>query len=46
MDIKKFNKVMFKVIIVILSIAIPIYFIGFYLLIKFGFEVLNKIINL
>jgi hypothetical protein len=46
MDIKKFNKVMFKVIIVILSIVIPMYFIGYYLLIKLGFEVLNKIINL
>jgi hypothetical protein len=37
---------MFKVIIVILSIAITFYFIGYYLLIKLGFEVLNKIINL
>jgi hypothetical protein len=46
MDIKKFNKVMFKVIIVILSIVIPMYLIGYYLLIKLGFEVLNKIINL
>jgi uncharacterized membrane protein YkvI len=46
MNIKRFNKVMFKLVIVILSIAIPMYFIGYYLLIKFGFEVLNKIINL
>jgi hypothetical protein len=37
---------MFKIVIVILSIAIPFYFIGYYLLIKLGFEVLNKIINL
>jgi len=36
---------MFKVVIVILSIAIPMYFIGYYLLIKLGFEILNKFIN-
>jgi hypothetical protein len=36
---------MFNVVIVILSIAIPMYFIGYYLLIKLGFEFLNKIIN-
>jgi hypothetical protein len=46
MNIKRFNRVMFKLVIVILSIAIPMYFIGYYLLIKLGFEVLNKIINL
>ena len=46
MNIKKINSIMFKVILVILAIAIPMYLIGYYFLIKIGAELLDKLIKL
>jgi hypothetical protein len=45
MDIKKFNKVMFRVVLLIMLVAMAINLISYFLIIKLGLEVINKFIN-